>query len=150
MPETMLTRTTAAAEDTERTRSVALEWFSHLTAGRIGEALELCDENIEFINYRPVEGYNTAMSWIGTHIGRDAVLASFQGFVSVAEVMREDVTDLVVEGDIAVAFVHEESRVRTTGKTFTIDFVQRLTVRNGSIVRWQSFTDPSEILRALV
>jgi ketosteroid isomerase-like protein len=39
--------------------------------------------------------------------------------------------------------------VKATGKAFEIEFVQWLKVRNGKIVRWKSYTDPSEIIRAM-
>jgi ketosteroid isomerase-like protein len=45
--------------------------------------------------------------------------------------------------------LHERSTVKRTGMAFEIEFVQWLTVRDGKIVRWKSFTDPSQILRAI-
>jgi ketosteroid isomerase-like protein len=39
--------------------------------------------------------------------------------------------------------------VKKTGQAFDIEFIQWLTVRGGRIVRWKSFTDPSQILRAI-
>jgi ketosteroid isomerase-like protein len=35
------------------------------------------------------------------------------------------------------------------GMNFEIEFVQWLKVGNGKIVRWKSYTDPAEIIRAL-
>lgn len=137
------------ASRTETTREVAREWFRLLGAGQVEDALELCAEDLEFENYLPVPGYNTAMPWIGTKRGRAETLASFGQFVAVAEVQREELVQLVVEGDTAIGIVHEVSRIRQTGRVFEIEFIQRLTVRDGVIQHWKSYTDPSPILRAM-
>jgi uncharacterized protein len=141
--------TTPNPASTPSTRDVATAWFEHISRGEIEQALALCHEDIEFINYEPVEGFNTQMSWIGTQHGRAETYKSFLKFTSVADVQLEELTNLVVERDTAVGFVHEISEIRDTGRRFEIDFVQTLTVRNGLITRWKSYTDPSPILRAL-
>ncbi len=140
---------TGSVIDTAATLAVASAWFEHMAAGRVAEALQLCAEDIEFINYEPVPGYNTAMPWIGTKHGRAATLASFGQFVEVAEVRSEELVRLVVDGDTAVGVVHEVSTIRRTGRAFDIEFVQVLTVRDGVIVSWKSYTDPSPILQAM-
>jgi ketosteroid isomerase-like protein len=131
------------------TRSVAEGWFRALTTGDVETALTYLAPDVEFVNYTPVPGYNDAMKWIGTHRGRDAVLRSIEVFVGQCEVLSEEVLALVVEGEEAMGVIHELSRVRATGVEFEIEFIQRLTVRDGQIVRWKSYTDPSSILRAL-
>ena len=134
---------------TTTTSEVAGAWFARLGAGDIEKALALCSGDVEFINYKPLEGYNTAMPWIGTFHGREATRASFERYVSVADVKLEELVSLTVEDDRAVGVVHEVAEVRATGKTFEIEFIQMLTVRAGKIVRWKSYTDPSPILKAL-
>lgn len=89
------------------------------------------------------------MPWIGTYKGVDAVVASFRMFGSLVEVQKEELVRLVVDGEEAAGVIHEISRVRDTGLQFEIEFIQWLTIRNGKIVRWKSYTDPSQIIRAL-
>jgi ketosteroid isomerase-like protein len=139
----------AHATDIDTTRKVALAWFEHMSAGQVQEALQLCAEDIEFINYEPVPGYNTRMPWIGTKHGPAETLASFGQFVGVAEVGSEQLVKLIIEGDTAVGIVHEVSTIRETGRSFDIEFVQVLTVQDGKIRRWKSYTDPSRILQAM-
>jgi uncharacterized protein len=131
------------------TRDVAEGWFKALTTGDIATALEFLDPAVEFINYIPVPGYNTDMPWIGTYHGRDEVLASFKVFVGVCEINSEELVGLAVDGDEAFGVLHEHSTVRDTEIPFEIEFIQRLVVRDGKIVRWQSYTDPSPIIRAI-
>jgi ketosteroid isomerase-like protein len=56
---------------------------------------------------------------------------------------------LVVDGEEAAGVIHEISLVKDTGLEFEIEFIQWLTIRNGKIVRWKSYTDPSQIILAL-
>lgn len=138
-----------ALEVTNATREVAQTWFDSMTSGDIDTAIGCLDPDIEFINYHPEPGFNTDMAWIGTYHGRDAALDSFKVFTSVCEVRSEELLSLVADGDEAMGVIREMSVVRETGIPFEIEFVQRLTVRNGKIVRWQSYTDPSPIIRAI-
>ncbi|MFI7386460.1 nuclear transport factor 2 family protein [Streptomyces sp. NPDC049813] len=134
---------------TEETRKVAQRWFDALTSGDFDTAVDTLAEDVEWINYIPVPSYNDDMKWIGTHRGRDAVLATLKIFHDAVDVRGEKLVNLVVDGCEAAGVVHELSSVRATGATFEIEFVQWLTVRDGRIVRWKSYTDPSPIIRAL-
>jgi ketosteroid isomerase-like protein len=140
---------TTTESTTQATRAVAERWFTALTGGDFGTALDCLADDVEWINYDPVPGYNTDMSWIGTIRGRDSVLASLRTFAGVAEVRDERLVRLSVDGTEAAGVIHETSVVRATGLPFEIEFVQWLTVRDGKIVRWKSYTDPSRIIRAL-
>lgn len=131
------------------TRTVARAWFDALTSGRIDDALELMSEDVEFINYVPLPGYNDDMPWIGTYRGRQAVRDSFGVFIGVCDVRQEELAELVVDGRQAMGVLRERSAVRRTGIEFEIEFIQWLTIENGRIVRWRSYTDPSPIIRAI-
>ncbi len=131
------------------TRTIAEAWFDAVTHGRVQEAVALMSDDVEFINYQPIPGYNTEMPWIGTAHGPDEVLTAFGIFVGVCEVRSEELVSLVVDGESAAGVVRERSTVRSTGVDFEIEFVQLLTIRGGKIVRWKSYTDPSAILRAI-
>jgi ketosteroid isomerase-like protein len=131
------------------TRATAEGWFDALTGGDIERALGYLAPDVEFINYTPVPGFNDDMAWIGTYRGREAVRKSIEIFVGLCDVLREEVVALAADGEEAMGVLHEVSRVKSTGMDFEIEFVQRLTVRDGQIIRWKSYTDPSSILRAL-
>jgi hypothetical protein len=137
------------AELTRSTRAVAEGWVAALIAHDLDTALSLLAPDVEFINYTPIPGYNDDMRWIGTYHGREQVLASLKVFAGQCEVHDEKLVKLVVEGNEAMAVVHEISVARATGGEFEVEFIQWLTVRDGQIVRWKSFTDPSSIVRAL-
>ncbi|HEX8630257.1 MAG TPA: nuclear transport factor 2 family protein [Catenuloplanes sp.] len=136
-------------ELTRSTRAVAEGWIAALIGKDLDTALTFLAPDVEFVNYTPVAGYNDDMRWIGTYHGRDAVLASLKIFAEQCEVRHEKLIQLVVDGAEAMAVVHETSVVRSTGREFEVEFVQWLTVREGRIARWKSYTDPSSIVRAM-
>ncbi|GAA3433310.1 nuclear transport factor 2 family protein [Kutzneria kofuensis] len=139
----------STAEQTATTEIVARQWFERLTSGDGEGALALMADDVEFVNYIPVPGYNTDMNWIGTWRGVDQVRESFRLFLDTVDVKREEVLRVIAQGEHAAGVIHEISTVKATGQDFEIEFVQWLTVRDGRIVRWMSYTDPSEILRAI-
>ncbi|MEU7164138.1 nuclear transport factor 2 family protein [Streptomyces morookaense] len=144
-----MTDTKTASGTTDSTRETATGWFAALASGDADRAMEYLADDVEWINYTPVPGYNDRMAWIGTCHGRKEVMESFKVFLGQVDVLGEDIVELVVQDDQAMGVVRERSVVRRTGRPFEIEFVQWLTVRDGKIVRWKSFTDPSQILRAL-
>jgi len=131
------------------TGAVARAWFDALLRGDIEAAGALLAPDVRFINHTPVPGFNTDMTWIGTHTGRQAALDSFGVFTGVCDVQHEELVGLVVDGEEAMGIIHEISAVRSNGARFEIEFVQRLTVRDGRIVQWRSYSDSAAIVRAL-
>ncbi|WP_329581089.1 ankyrin repeat domain-containing protein [Kitasatospora sp. NBC_01250] len=134
---------------TAATRAVAERWFTALTSGDFATALDCLADDVEWINYAPVPGYNDDMAWIGTEHDKQGVLNSLGLFTGICEVGKEELVRIAVDGENAAGVIHEESVVKATGLPFEIEFIQWLTVREGRIVRWKSYTDPSEIIRAL-
>jgi ketosteroid isomerase-like protein len=134
---------------TDQTTNVARRWFDALTRGDIDAAIDCLADDVEWINYRIVPGVNDIMPWIGTYHSPKAVFNSFKRFVNLVDVQQEELVRLVVQGDEAAGVVHERSRVKATRLEFEIEFVQWLTIRDGKIARWKSYTDPSPILVAM-
>ena len=131
------------------TREVAQHWFHALTTGDIDTAVSCLAPDVEWINYRVEPGYNDLMPWIGTYHGVAEVVDTFKIFGSLVQVKIEELVRLIVDGEEAAGVIHEVSLVPETGLEFEIEFIQWLTIRNGKIVRWKSYTDPSQIIRAL-
>ncbi len=131
------------------TREVAQKWFDALTQGDADTLFSLLADDVEWINYTIVPGMNDIMPWIGTYHGVEQVAKTFEIFTGLCDVQLEELVKLSVDGEEAAGVIHERSVVKATGLEFEIEFVQWLTVRNGKIVRWKSYTDPSPIIVAL-
>lgn len=142
----MITENATVAKET---RAVAEQWFCAMAKGDVDAARECLADDVEWINYIPVPGMNTDMKWIGTYRGPVEVIKSLGVFLDMCDVKSEELIELIVDGEDAVGIVHETSKVKATDKSFEIEFVQWLKIRDGKIVRWKSYTDPSPIVRAI-
>lgn len=133
----------------KETYEVAKQWFSALKQGNVEVALSCLADDVEWLNYTIIPGFNDIMPWIGTYHGVEQVIETFQIFTGLVDVKFEELVKLAVQGEEAAGVIDERSIVKATGLEFEIEFVQWLTIRNGKIVRWKSYTDPSSIIRAL-
>lgn len=140
---------TVTDPNSSSTRAVADRWFNAVANGDAETAASCLADDVEWINYTPIKGYNDIMPWIGTYHGRDEVMRTFGIFLDLVEVKHEELVNLLVEGDEAAGVIHEISTVKSNGIDFEIEFIQWLTVRDGKIVRWKSYTDPSSIIAAM-
>ena len=131
------------------TLQVVNQWFEALNRGDVDAALQCMAEDVRWENIEQVDGVSDIIPWLGGFRGRDGVAEAFRLRDGVVEVQDFRQTDLVVEGDKAVAVVHERTRVNATGKYFEIDFVSWYEVRNGKIVRFRAFTDSAPIVAAM-
>ena len=131
------------------TLQVVNQWFEALNRGDVDAALQCMAEDVRWENIEKVDGVSDIIPWLGGFRGRDGVAEAFRLRDGVVEVQDFRRTDLVVEGDKAVAVVHERTRVNATGKYFEIDFVSWYEVRNGKIVRFRAFTDSAPIVAAM-
>jgi ketosteroid isomerase-like protein len=145
-----MTTTNAVANAVQQqTAEVARRWFDALTGGDVDGMFGCLADDVEWINYRVIPGYNDIMPWIGTYHGPQEVLESFKVFTGLVEPQVEELVKLLVDGEEAAGVVHERSLVKATGQEFEIEFVQWLTIRDGRVVRWKSYTDPSSIIAAM-
>lgn len=130
------------------TKEVAQRWFDALDSGDMQTALSCLADDIEWVNLPKIPGVSDIIPWIGTAHGITEVLKQFSTRNGVVEVKVFKPVDLVVEGDVAVGTVHDISTVLATGLDFEIQFASWMTIRDGKIVKWKSYCDPSPIIAA--
>lgn len=119
-------------------------WFDALARGDGQAALNILDENVVWVNTSPEQGLSDIIPWLGEYHGRDAVAETFVIWAELSEVKDFEVRRLFVDGDEAVAVVHEVALVKPTGLHYDIEFIQRLGIENGRIVRWTSYWDTAK------
>ena len=125
----------------QETRAVAGRWFDALGRHDGAAALAVLADDVEWINNPAVKGLSDVIPWLGVYHGREAVLGTFTIWAALSEVKEFELLDLFVKGNDALAIVHEKALIKTTGKFYDIEFIQRLSVRDGHIARWKSYWD---------
>jgi ketosteroid isomerase-like protein len=77
----------------------------------------------------------------GTRSGVEGVLEWLQLGATTEDVQRLEVRRVLVDGDMAAVVGAMRVVVRATGRAYEMDFVHLVTVRQGSVVRFQEFFD---------
>ncbi|ACZ31877.1 conserved hypothetical protein [Xylanimonas cellulosilytica DSM 15894] len=130
------------------TYKVIEKWFDCLENKRYDELLDMVDENVHWVNCRPVPGVNDVVPWLGEFYTKADVIASFERFGSAATPVSFTLHDIHVDGEFALSHVHEVCEVLKNGKTFEVNDIFKMQVKDGKVVYWESFWDPSGAIKA--
>jgi len=127
------------------------KWFDCLERKDYDSYYELIDDDITWINLRTVEGVNDCLPWLGELRGKEAVLKSYGVFGEVAALVPGSFVlhDIHVDGDTAIAHLHEKMKVHKNGAEYAIDGTFLMRVTDGKVVYWESFWDPSGAIKAI-
>ena len=95
------------------------------------------------------EMYGVAtMPFGGPRVGKEQVVAWYKQLLSACKFTRLDRREYVTQDDTCIALGYAEGRVRATGRSFTTDWAQVFTVRDGRVCRFREFVDSAAWLAA--
>jgi uncharacterized protein len=116
------------------------EGYADFARGDVQSLLGKFAEDIEWV----IPGSkNNPLS--GTYKGRNRVGDFFKTLSDLAEISSFEPREFVAQGDKVVVLGREAGRVKSTGRTFQTDWAMAFTVRNGKVVRFQEYTDTSNL-----
>nr|VFJ45853.1 MAG: Ketosteroid isomerase-related protein [Candidatus Kentron sp. FM]VFJ49126.1 MAG: Ketosteroid isomerase-related protein [Candidatus Kentron sp. FM]VFK08366.1 MAG: Ketosteroid isomerase-related protein [Candidatus Kentron sp. FM] len=130
------------------TREVAEDWFESLRRKDFERAITLLDDNIIWENLPFTPGVTDVPPWLGTYNGLEEVQKSFEIMVQHTEVIAFTPYNLIVDGDQAVGMLHEHARCIANGNEYDLYVATHLKIRNGKIVNWRVYWDPSPLIVA--
>jgi ketosteroid isomerase-like protein len=125
----------------DMTRRVAERWFTALTNDDGEGALDCLDQNRLWINDSGVRVSSDLVPWLGDYHGRVAMLDAFVILRKLSAVEHFELLRLTIDGDEALAIVHEAGLVKASGLAYDIECIQRLRVADEKIVFWKSYWD---------
>ncbi|WP_035803569.1 nuclear transport factor 2 family protein [Kitasatospora mediocidica] len=126
------------------TRTVVEDFFRHVGAGELEDALALLAEPLDWFT----PGDTTLIPWMGRRTTRDEVRFFFQAAGEHMTPQSFEVHRVVVEDDAAIALGHFKYVVDATGKAFASDFALELRVTDGLIDRYRMHEDSYTIALA--
>lgn len=130
------------------TREVAELWFESLRRGEFDRALALVDEDVVWENISPTLNVTDLAPWLGTYHGLDDVKESFGVWAAHSEMLTFTPYELIVDGETAIGMVHEHARCLANRNEYDLYVATQLKVRNGRIIRWRVYWDPSPLVAA--
>lgn len=129
------------SDQEQATFRTVTSWFDALAAHDPAKALAILSDDILWINGPGVKGLSDIIPWLGIFQGLDEVKASFKIWAELSTVEIFELRDIFCKGGEALAIVREKALIKPTGKHYDFEFIQRFTVKDGRIIRWQSYWD---------
>lgn len=123
------------------TKAVADIWFKALHERDGAAAVGCLDKDVVWSNTKPIEGLSDIVPWLGEFHGVGEVHQTFMVWAKLSEVVSFELLELFINGDEAIGLVHEKAKIIPTGLYYDIEFIHRLTIRDGKIVKWKSYWD---------
>lgn len=118
--------------------------YSAFQTGDVPTLLETFSDNVEYhITGAP------DIPYAGVFKGKEAIVGFLQNLNEVLEFTKFEVTEMITEGDLAVAFVDIAANVRANGNSYSAMAVHRIDVKDGQLARFEDFTDTKLINDAI-
>ena len=130
------------------TREVAEDWFQSLRRGEFERALSLIDDEVVWENIASTPGITDVAPWLGVYHGLGDVKASFDVWAQHSEMLTFTPYNIMVDGEQAMGLVHEHARCLANGNEYDLYVSTHLKIRNGKIVNWRVYWDPSPLVAA--
>lgn len=127
----------AKERESGHVRSVQLLYHA-LARGAFAESLELVTEDFELEIFGPPQS-----PFNGKWQGRDNVLAAMQRNFGLLEDQRPVIQSVVAQGNMVILTAREEGRVRATGYTYRVQWMQEFTFADGKINKVRELVDGS-------
>jgi ketosteroid isomerase-like protein len=110
--------------------------YGHFQSGEIPAVLDLLSEDVEWLSPE-LEGVPLARNWHG----REQVGQFFQTLSDTQEARQFEPREFVAQGDKVVALGHYAWHVKSTGREWESDFAHVFTVHDGSVTKFQEYTN---------
>jgi ketosteroid isomerase-like protein len=91
----------------------------------------------------------SAVPFVGSWRGRQQVVDAIGKNFSHLEDQHPEVQSVVAQGDMVVVTAKERGRIKATGRTYEVHWVQYFTFRNGKVVRFRELFDSGAMLDAV-
>ena len=127
-----------AQDETELVRASYAAW----NAGELDAALEISHPEIEVIQDPQIPGAVAVT-------GRDQFRRWLASFYETWESFHITPSEIRQVGDRVVVVAHVKARGRTMSVPVETDTAHVLTMRDGKAIRWESYTEPDEALKAM-
>lgn len=85
----------------------------------------------------------------GPHRGPKEVEKFFGKVAATYEITRFEPREFIAEGDNVVVLGYYAARVKTTGKSYDVEWAMVWSFRNGKVVKWREYVDTAKLAAAV-
>jgi len=123
---------------------VVQEAYAAFGRGDIPAAMSAYADDIDW----SMPGSPDVVPYAGHRRGREQVAQFYSTFAETEEVEQMELQDFIAQGEQVLAFGHYKGRVKSTGRSYTKDFVHVITVRDGRTVKFREYVASDDMLAA--
>ena len=123
---------------------IVQEGYAAFGRGDIAALLETYADNIDWAMPGPPD----LIPYAGQRRGREQVAQFYSTFPATEEVEQMDLQDFISQGDKVLVFGHYRGRVKSTGRSYTKDFIHVVTMRDGKVTKFREYVASDDMYAA--
>ena len=112
--------------------------------GDVAGLLATLDEQVLWVTSGPAD-----LPTAGRRRGHEGAREFVRTLSTVVDVERFEPKQFVAQGDLVIVLGTDAGRLKSTGKTFDMDFAHAFTIRNGKVAAFQEYRDTSALVTEL-
>lgn len=123
---------------------IVQEGYAAFGRGDIAAALSNYANNVDWA----MPGSPDIFPYAGKRRGVEQVAQFYSTFAQTEEVEQMDLQDFIAQGDKVLVFGHYKGRVKSTGRSYTKDFIHAITLRDGKVAKFREYIASDDMYAA--
>ncbi|MDQ3173292.1 MAG: nuclear transport factor 2 family protein [Acidobacteriota bacterium] len=123
---------------------IVQEGYAAFGRGDVAAALSNYADDVDWA----MPGSPDIFPYAGQRRGREQVAQFYSTFAQTEDVEQMDLQDFIAQGDKVLVFGHYKGRVKSTGRSYTKDFIHAVTLRAGKVVKFREYVASDDMYEA--
>ena len=123
---------------------IVQEGYAAFGRGDVAAALSSYADDIDWA----MPGSPEVVPYAGRRRGREQVAQFYATFPQTEEVEHLELQDFIARGDQVLVFGRYKGRVKSTGRSYTKDFIHVVTLRGGKVVKFREYVASDDMYAA--
>ncbi len=123
---------------------IVQEGYAAFGRGDIAAALSNYADDVDWL----MPGSPDIFPYAGRRRGVEQVAQFYSTFAQTEEVEQMDLQDFIAQGDKVLVFGRYKGRVKSTGRSYTKDFIHVATLRGGKVVKFREYVASDDMYAA--
>ena len=123
---------------------VVQEGYAAFGRGDVAAALSNYADDVDWA----MPGSPDVFPYAGRRRGVGQVAQFYSTFAQTEEVEQMDLQDFIAQGDKVLVFGHYKGRVKSTGRSYTKDFIHVVTLRDGKVIKFREYVASDDMYAA--
>ena len=123
---------------------IVQEGYTAFGRGDIAAALSSYADDVDWAMPGPPD----VVPYTGRRRGREQVAQFYSTFAQTEDVEQMELQDFIAQGDKVLVLGHYKGRVKSTGRSYTKDFIHVITLRGGKVTKFREYVASDDMYAA--